>query len=207
MGAILIPPLFTLISLPLYAVFIGQVDAKAEIGPTVLAIGVGVIMWVCMFLVGICRSAASIDLERGKAETTANATAEAIRQNAEEQSRQQLLEQREVFQRLEASSVTDAERAITLQLFNRLLDDGKQLEERLRTELHNGVLLSTTIEQCAVEVEAWRLSVNIALGKDHLEVEIEAFVPTRDRNEIRAKLSDGISKVENARASFIALGH
>ncbi|MCH8823329.1 MAG: hypothetical protein IH984_07460 [Planctomycetes bacterium] len=186
------PPLVTLISLPLYAIFIGPVDAKAQIGPTLLAIGVGVILWVCMFLVGICRSAASIDLEREEAETTANETAEEIRRNIEEER-----------QHLKASSVTDAKRDITLHLFNRLLDSGKQLEERLRTELHPGTLYTTTIEQCAVEAEAWRLSVNLLLDKDHLEVEIEAFVPTKERNEILAKLNDGISKVENARASFL----
>lgn len=200
------PALATLSLLPLYARVTGEQEAKAEIGPTLLAISVGVILGLIMFFVGICRSAASMDLEHKDAEAKAKAAADDIKVDAEEKRRQFLSEQREVVHRIAAGASKDAERTNTLQLFNRLLDHGKQLNERLRTELHTGVLLTPTIEQCSIEVEAWRLSVNTALADDHLQTAISSFIPSKDRNEVRARLNTAISAVENARTVFMVSG-
>lgn len=59
----MMPPIATLLLLPAYSLVVEKTDAKAEIGPTLLAIGVGVGLWCILFLVGILRSAPSIALE------------------------------------------------------------------------------------------------------------------------------------------------
>lgn len=59
----MIPPLLTLPGLFPYAHITSVEEAVAEIGPTALAIGIGVVLWFIMFAVGMCRSAASIHKE------------------------------------------------------------------------------------------------------------------------------------------------
>ena len=59
-GALIVPPLITLPTLLAYAKVTTIQEAKAEIGPAILAIGVGVILWILMFVIGVVRSAASI---------------------------------------------------------------------------------------------------------------------------------------------------
>ncbi len=63
-GAILIPPGVTFVTLPLYAMFVEDKEAKAEIGPTLLALAVGVGLWFVLLLFGLMRSSPSLDHEQ-----------------------------------------------------------------------------------------------------------------------------------------------
>lgn len=58
------PPLFTFLGLPLYSLFVSEGELEAAIRPTLLAIGVGVGLWLILLVIGLMRSAASLDKER-----------------------------------------------------------------------------------------------------------------------------------------------
>lgn len=83
-GATLVPPLVTLPTLVLYALFTSGEDVEQEIGPTFLAVGVGVLLWCCLYMIGVICSAASLhemngqELDRVKQELAALRDAERL---------------------------------------------------------------------------------------------------------------------------------